>query len=142
MISGIEVGKHGGDLRMLIGRERDARFFNTYGYSHLVAYTPELELVPDILESFEVEDGRIFTLHLRKGHKWSDGEPFTAEDIRFFWDDIENNDDLTFSGPDIRLLVDGEKPVVEKLDDLTIRWSWSKPNRFFLPALAAANQLF
>ncbi|MGD9512377.1 MAG: ABC transporter substrate-binding protein, partial [Geminicoccaceae bacterium] len=109
MISGIEVGKHGGDLRMLIGRERDARFFNTYGYSHLVAYTPELELVPDILESFEVEDGRIFTLHLRKGHKWSDGEPFTAEDIRFFWDDIENNDDLTFSGPDIRLLVDGEK---------------------------------
>ena len=142
VVTGIEVGKPGGDLRMLIGRERDTRFFNTYGYAHLIAYTPQLDLVADILESFEVEDGRIFTLHLRKGHKWSDGTPFTAEDIRFFWDDIENNDDLTFSGPDIRLLVDGEKPVVEKLDDLTIRWSWSKPNRFFLPALAAANQLF
>ena len=142
IVTGIEPGKPGGELRMLIGRERDTRFFNIYGYSHLVAYTPELELVPDILESFEVEDGRVFTLHLRKGHKWSDGEPFTAEDIRFYWDDVENNEDLTFSGPDIRLLVDGEKPVVEKLDDLTIRWSWSKPNRFFLPALAAANQLF
>ncbi len=142
VITGIEVGKRGGDLRMLIGRERDTRFFNTYGYAHLIAYTPELELVPDILASYEVEDGRIFTLHLRKGHKWSDGEPFTAEDIRFYWDDVENNEDLTFSGPDIRLLVDGEKPVVEKLDDLTIRWSWSKPNRFFIPALAAANQLF
>ena len=142
VIAGIEVGKPGGDLRMLIGRERDTRFFNTYGYSHLVSYTPELELVPDILAGFEVEEGRVFTLRLRKGHKWSDGAPFTAEDIRFFWDDVENNDDLTFSGPDIRLLVDGEKPVVEMLDELTIRWTWSKPNRFFLPALAAANQLF
>ena len=142
VITGIEVGKPGGEMRMLIGRERDTRFFNTYGYSHLVSYTPELELVPDILAGFEVEEGRIFTLRLRQGHKWSDGEPFTAEDIRFFWDDVENSDDLTFSGPDIRLLVDGEKPVVEKLDDLTIRWTWSKPNRFFLPALAAANQLF
>src|SRR5262245_63181957 len=55
VITGIEVGKRGGDLRMLIGRERDTRFFNTYGYAHLIAYTPELELVPDILASYEVE---------------------------------------------------------------------------------------
>ena len=142
VIEGIEIGKPGGELRMLIGRERDTRFFNTYGYAHLISFTPELELVPDILAAYEVEDGRVFTLRLRKGHRWSDGQPFTAEDIRFYWDDIENNEDLTFSGPDIRLLVDGEKPVVEMVDELTIRWSWSKPNRFFIPALAAANQLF
>jgi peptide/nickel transport system substrate-binding protein len=142
VIKGIDIGKPGGELRMLIGRERDTRFFNTYGYSHLISFTPALELVPDILASYEVEEGRIFTLRLRKGHKWSDGQPFTAEDIRFFWDDVENNEDLTFSGPDIRLLVDGEKPLVEMVDELTIRWSWSKPNRFFIPALAAANQLF
>ena len=36
----------------------------------------------------------------------------------------------------------GEPPKVEVLDELTVRWSWSKPNRFFIPALAAANQLF
>ena len=142
VIEGIEIGKPGGELRMLIGRERDTRFFNTYGYAHLISFTPELELVPDILAAYEVEDGRVFTLRLRKGHRWSDGQPFTAEDIRFYWDDIENNEDLTFSGPDIRLLVDGEKPVVEMVDEHTIRWSWSKPNRFFIPALAAANQLF
>ena len=61
MIKGIEIGKPGGELRMLIGRERDTRFFNTYGYAHLIGFTPELELVPDILASYEVEDGRIFT---------------------------------------------------------------------------------
>ena len=142
VITGIEIGKPGGELRMLIGRERDTRYFNTYGYAHLIGFTPELELVPDILASYEVEEDRIFTLRLRKGHKWSDGQPFTAEDIRFYWDDVENNEDLTFSGPDIRLLVEGEKPKVELVDELTVRWSWSKPNRFFIPALAAANQLF
>ena len=123
VIDGIEIGKPGGELRMLIGRERDTRFFNIYGYSHLIGFDASSKLVPDILASYEVEEGRIFTLHLRKGHKWSDGQPFTAEDFRFYWDDVENNEDLTFSGPDIRLLVDGEKPKVEVLDELTVRWS-------------------
>ncbi len=142
VIEGIELGKPGGELRMLIGRERETRFFNIYGYAHLIGFDPDLNLVPDILSSYEVEDGRIFTLHLRPGHKWSDGEPFTAEDFRFFWEDVATSEDLSFSGPSIELVVDGELPKVEVLDDLTVRWSWSKPNRFFIPALAAANQLF
>ena len=142
VIEGIETGKPGGELRMLIGRERETRFFNIYGYSHLIGFDQELNLVPDILSSYEVEDGRVFTLHLRKGHKWSDGQPFTAEDFRFFWEDVATSEDLSFSGPDIELVVDGELPKVEVLDELTVRWSWSKPNRFFIPAMAAANQLF
>ena len=142
VIEGIEIGKPGGELRMLIGRERETRFFNIYGYSHLIGFDRDLNLVPDILAGLEVEDGRTFTLRLRKGHKWSDGQPFTAEDFRFFWEDVASNEDLSFSGPDIQLLTDGEPPKVEVLDELTVRWSWSKPNRFFIPAIAAANQLF
>ena len=46
---------------------------NVYGYSRLVGYDAEFEIVPDILEAIEVEDGRIFTLTCAKGHKWSDG---------------------------------------------------------------------
>jgi peptide/nickel transport system substrate-binding protein len=138
-----EPGKPGGELRMLIGRERETRFFNIYGYSHLIAFDRDLNLVPDILAGFEVEeDGRVFTLHLRKGHKWSDGQPFTAEDFRFYWEDVAQDPDLSFAGPEIQLVVDGELPKVEMLDELTVRYSWSKPNRFFVPALAAANQLF
>ncbi len=142
VIEGIEVGKLGGDMRMLIGRERETRFFNIYGYAHLIAFDRNLTLTPDILAGYEVEDGRIFTLHLRKGHKWSDGEPFTAEDFRFYWEDVATNPDLSFSGPDIQMIADGELPKVEVIDELTVRYSWSKPNRFFIPALAAANQLF
>jgi peptide/nickel transport system substrate-binding protein len=138
----LEIGRPGGEMRMLIGRERETRFYNIYGYAHLVAYDHDLKLAPDILKDFKAEDGRIFTFHLRKGHRWSDGEPFTAEDFRFFWEDVALDKNLSLIGPDIRLIVNGELPKVEVLDELTIRFSWSKPNRFFLPALASTNQLF
>jgi peptide/nickel transport system substrate-binding protein len=136
------VGKPGGELNMLVGRTKDTRLMVVYGYARLVAYNEELELVPDILKDVEVEDGRIFTLHLREGHRWSDGEPFTSEDFRYWWEDVANNEALSPTGPPALLYVDGEPPEVEFLDDLTVRYSWSKANPFFLPAVAAATPTF
>src|SRR3546814_8944240 len=57
-----------------------------------MAYDETLEIVPDILEWLEVEDGRSFTLKLREGHRWSDGHPLTAEDFRYFWEDVATNE--------------------------------------------------
>jgi peptide/nickel transport system substrate-binding protein len=136
-----EIGRPGGELRSLIGRARDTRLFFVYGHARLVDYDLSLDLVPDILESYAVEEGRIFTFKLREGHRWSDGHPFTAEDFRFFWEDVANNPKLQPSGPEIQLLVDGEPPKVEILDDRTIRYTWSRPNPLFLPAIAAASAL-
>ena len=82
------AGMHGGELRLLMGKQKDIRQIIIYGYARLVGYTPELELQTDILESYEVFENRIFTLHLRKGHKWSDGHPFTSEDFRYYWEDM------------------------------------------------------
>src|SRR5690606_29986389 len=79
-------GQPGGSLRILMSRAKDTRLMVVYGYARLVAYNEKLQLVPDILESYEIEDGRIFTFHLRPGHKWSDGHPFTAEDFRYYWE--------------------------------------------------------
>src|SRR5262245_50452452 len=62
-------GQHGGTLNSLAGRSRDTRLFAIYGYSRLVTYAPDLTIVPDIAESFEVKEGRIFTFKLRKGHR-------------------------------------------------------------------------
>jgi peptide/nickel transport system substrate-binding protein len=136
------IGKPGGDLHMLVSRDKDTRLMVVYGYARLVGYTPKLDLVPDILETVDVEDGRSFTLHLRKGHRWSDGEPFTSEDFRYWWEDVANNQKLSPTGPPPELFVDGEPPKVEFPDPLTVRYSWSKPNPFFLPALAQATPLF
>jgi peptide/nickel transport system substrate-binding protein len=136
------VGKPGGELDMLVGRAKDTRLMVVYGYARLVAYDEALELKPDILKDVEVEDGRIFTLRLRPGHRWSDGEPFTSEDFRYWWEDVANNPQLSPTGPPAELFVDGEAPKVEFLDPLTVRYSWSKPNPFFLPALAGATPTF
>lgn len=136
------VGKQGGSISTLITREKDIRLLVVYGYARLVAYNEDLEIVPDILKKVEIEDGRIFTFHLREGHKWSDGAPFTTEDFRYYWEDVANNDKLTPSGPTTALTVDGEFPAVEVIDPLTIRYSWSKPNPFFLTQLAGARPLF
>lgn len=139
---GMQPGKQGGTLNMLIGRARDVRLLVVYGYSRLVGYNSKLELSADILESFESKDDKVFTFKLRKGHRWSDGQPFTTEDFRYFWEDVANNPELSPTGPQSELLVDGEKPKVEILDPTTVRYSWSKPNREFLQRLAGASPLY
>ena len=136
------VGNPGGELRMLIGGPKDTRMMVVYGYARLVGYTPALTLVPDILKSVDVQDGRIFTLHLRSGHKWSDGHPFTSEDFRYWFEDVAQNSKLSPSGLPVSMLVQGEIPRFEMLDDTTIRYAWTRPNPLFLPELAGADPLY
>jgi peptide/nickel transport system substrate-binding protein len=140
--SGFKPGKHGGQLRLLMGKQKDIRQLVIYGYARLIGYNSELELKADILESFEVVENRIFTLHLRKGHQWSDGHPFTSDDFRYYWEDIANNPELSRGGLAHELLIDGEAPLVEFPDLHTVRYSWSQPNPYFIPALAGARPLY
>jgi peptide/nickel transport system substrate-binding protein len=142
MDDGRAPGEYGGTLNILMARDRDVRQMVVYGYARLVKYNRDFEIVPDILQSVDVEDGRIFTLHLRKGHRWSDGAPFTTEDFRYWWEDVANNPELSPAGPPVILRVNGEPPKVEIIDETTIRYSWSAPNPRFLPALAAASPLY
>ena len=135
-------GRQGGQLNMLVASARDTRLMTVYSYTRLIVYDDKFKLHPDILESYEVKDGREFTFKLRAGHKWSDGQPFTTEDFRFFWEDVANNKELSPSGPSVELLVDGKPPKVEIIDERTIRYSWDKPNPYFIESQARAAPLF
>lgn len=137
----LSPGRQGGDLTMLVARDKDTRLMYSFGYARLVTYDQDLQIVPDILKSVDVQDGRVFTLHLRPGMRWSDGAPFTTDDFRFWWQDVANNKHLSPYGPPVAILVDGEKPQVDIIDTTTIRYSWSHRNPFFLPALAGAQPL-
>jgi peptide/nickel transport system substrate-binding protein len=108
--AGWSPGRYGGELRTLMAKDRDIRMMVVYGYARLVAYDEHLHLVPDILESLDNVGNRVFTLHLRPGHKWSDGQPFTADDFRYFWEDVANNKDLSPFGLPRALLVDYHGP--------------------------------
>jgi peptide/nickel transport system substrate-binding protein len=136
------LGRHGGQIRLLMGRAKDIRLLVVYGYARLAKYIPDLSIQPDILKDIDVRQGREFTLHLRRGHKWSDGHPFTTEDFRFYWDDIANNEELSPTGLPAVMKIGGEAPTFEVIDDVTVRYTWSLPNPYFLPLLAQANPFY
>lgn len=137
-----EPGRHGGVVDTLVGRAKDIRLMVVYGYARLICYDENLELQPDIARAVDVSEGRQFTIHLRAGHKWSDGAPFTAEDFRYYWEDMATDKTISPLGPDSFLIVDGELPTFEVIDPLTVRYTWSKPNPFFLSKLAAPRPPF
>jgi len=135
-------GRPGGQVNMLMANTRDTRLMTVYSYTRLISYDEKFQLRPDILEAFEAKENREFTLTLRAGHKWSDGHPFTTEDFRFFWEDVANNKKLSKGGPSVELMVDGKPPKVEIIDDRTIRYTWDKPNPYFIESQARAAPLF
>jgi len=135
-------GKNGGECTMLIAAARDTRLMTLYANARLIVYDDTFKLHPDILASYEAKDGREFTFKLRAGHKWSDGQPFTTEDFRYYWEDVANNKELTSGGPSLELLVHGQPPKVDIIDELTIRYTWDKPNPYFIESQARANPLW
>jgi len=72
------------------------------------------------------KDGKTLTLYLRKGIKWSDGYPFTADDIMFWYEDIVLNDELTPVEPR-QWSPGGELMELEKLDDYTVKARFAAP---------------
>ena len=140
---GKEVGYHGGTLDMIMGRTKDSRQMVVYGYARLVAYEPSsFDLVPDILADVDVQGDRVFTFTLREGHRWSDGHPFTAEDFRYWWEDVANHEELSPTGPDSAMLVNGKAPQFRVISPTQVQFAWSVPNPSFLPALAGTRPLY
>ena len=131
-----EVGRYGGEIRTLVAKARDLRYLSANAYTRLVGYDEKLDMQPDLAQSVEVEDNRVFTITLREGHRWSDGHPFTIEDFRYWWQDVALNKELSPTGPPEIFVVDGRFPKVDFIDDRRMRFSWEKPNPRFLPALA------
>jgi len=139
---GKKIGKRGGTMKLLMAKPKDIRMMVIYSGTRLVSYDDGFKLAPDILKSIDIVENRMFTLHLRKGHKWSDGHPFTAEDFRYYWEDVANNEDLARGGLSNKLLVNGKAPRFEVLDEMTVRYTWDAANPLFLTALAGARPLY
>ncbi len=139
---GRQTGQPGGTWRMLMSDQRDLRFMTVFSYTRLVVFDEKLNLVPDILQSLDNQDDEVFTLHLRPGHRWSDGQPFTSEDFEYYWNDFANDKKLSPSGPPLALIANGKPPKFEVLDKETVRYTWADPNPGFLPAIASSNPTF
>ena len=94
---------------------------------------------PELAKSWEIsEDGLAITFHLRKGIRWSDGTPFTADDVLFTYNDLVLNDDVDTYARDGLRLPDGTFPVVERVDAHSVRFALSVRFRPLLDALTAS----
>ncbi|HVX44909.1 MAG TPA: ABC transporter substrate-binding protein [Mycobacteriales bacterium] len=92
--------------------------------------------IPSMVEGWDVSDGgKTYTFHLRKGLKWSDGHPYTTDDVIFMMKNILLNTTLTPVYP-IYWTVNGKPPTVKAIDELTFTFSYDTPSGL-LPAYIA-----
>jgi len=94
------IGKYGGNWRRAFTGAIDEQNSHRLLHDHVIYYDLDGQtLMPHIAKSWEVsDDGRMFTIHLREGMKWSDDHPFTADDFLFEYEDVIVNDQLCPDG--------------------------------------------
>ncbi len=132
------IGQYGGQIRFgLRGSSDHNHILRMVGPQGLVRWNPQYtDLVPNVAREVEVnENATEFTFHLREGMRWSDGEPFTADDIMFNVEDLIFNTDFAPTPP--RYMPGGEPMTVEKVDDYTVRFTFAEPYGDFLAELAS-----
>lgn len=133
-----QTGEYGGTLRRaILGGGDQHNMVRTIGSDNMVRWDWNwTEVKPNIAKSWDVsDDASKFTFHLREGMRWSDGAPFTADDIMFWYDDVFNdpaltpNKDSTFIGP-------AGPATVSKIDDYTVMFDFGAPNGLFIQNMA------
>ena len=134
------IGQYGGTWRRAFLGPADANNYVRVVYDALFRFSPDgAKIEPKIALGAEASaDFKVWTLRLRKGSRWSDGAPFTADDILFWYKDILLLRDLTPALPGWIRNADGTPALVEKLDDQTLRFTYREPATLFL--VAVANQ--
>lgn len=133
------IGKYGGTWLRLANAPEDVSTI-TYRISgpYLVRWSPlGYPLEPHIAKSVvPSEDARVWTVKLRKGMRWSDGHPYTADDIMYWWDAEINNKVLSALPPPF-MLIGGKAGRIEKVDDLTVRFVFDASYPLFMEVLAS-----
>jgi peptide/nickel transport system substrate-binding protein len=140
VIAADEVGVYGGTLRGgTKGGQDDALFTRTFGFEGLLRWTKGWTgIEPNLAEKVDVNaDATEYTVHLRKGLKWSDGEPFTTEDI-LFWYEMLHDPELKVGVP-AQWKIAGKEAVLTKVDDYTLKITFAQSYGTFMLELASVN---
>ena len=137
-----EVGKYGGTLqRVFIGT--GSYLFGNIDKQPLLRQKQDRSgeiikpsgVTPNLIESLEFSpDAKSATIHLLEGLKWSNGDPYTADDIEFMWNDLILDDNFPAPVPG-GFKAGGKLPKFKKIDEYTVRFTWDTPYMAFRYAL-------
>jgi peptide/nickel transport system substrate-binding protein len=138
-----EVGTFGGTLdrgsAFLMGDWIPLHLTMESLFSHQWPFPNVGPVEPNLADEWSYnDDGTELTVHLREGLKWSDGETFTSEDVLFYWKDVCLNEN-SFVNLASSLLIEGEPPDLQIIDDNNIKFTFSKP--FFFSETVFASLL-
>ena len=138
-----EIGKYGGTWRRAFTGPADLENGNRICSTDkplFVDYTGTV-IKPCVAKAWKMgDDGKVFTLTFRKGMKWSDGAPFTTDDVMFWYEDIYQNKEL-LPIPPTELTVNGRVGRIEKVDETTIAFVFAEPYYLFEAIMAGDAQL-
>ncbi|MBN2470609.1 MAG: ABC transporter substrate-binding protein [Anaerolineae bacterium] len=124
------IGEYGGTWHRAFLGSRDFHALGRLIYESVLRWprVPSDPIGPGLAERWEwSEDGTALTLFFREGLRWSDGTPFTVDDVIFWWEDIENDPNIT-SAIHAEWVVNGEPMTLEKVDDITLTLNFAGPN--------------
>ncbi len=129
------IGKYGGTWYRVATSEGDVGIISwRLSGGQLLRWSPlGYPIRPHLAKDWEVsDDRREYTLYLREGVKWSDGHPFTARDILYWWEkEVQHFDQRPHY-----MTIRGELGDIEKIDRYTVRFTFPHPNGLFAEALA------
>jgi len=125
-------------FNVLVAQETSSTEVAQYLFEGLTEFDPRNgEILPRLAESWEHSpDGLRWTFHLRKGVRWSDGQPFTARDVVFTFNDVIFNPAIPSSARDI-FMIQGRPVAVKIVDTATVEFQLPAP---FAPFLFALTQ--
>ena len=132
------IGQYGGTFHALSNAsEAGTSDFLSVRHVNLVRYSDDLQtVVPFVAKDWQWNDDYTqLTMHLRKGHKWSDGAPFTSADIKFWYDNLMMDPNV-FSKPKDYALVAGKAMTVETPDPQTVVFNLPAPKPGLLATFA------
>lgn len=134
-----EIGKYGGTLDALSNAtEAGTSDFMSTRHVNLVRYSDDLQtIVPNVAKSWSWnEDFTQLTFVLRKGHKWSDGQPFGAKDVEFWYENLQIDKNVIEKPKDYSLVA-GKTMTVDVLDPQTVRFNLPSPKPGLLVTFAS-----
>ena len=138
-------GEYGGTINSAVLGQADTGWMDcmVIAQDNIVCWDLEWnEVQPNVAESVEYSDGgKVYTFTLREGTKWSDGKPFTTDDIIFWYEDIFSDKALT-PAPDSALVAGGKPVVIRKSGERSVQFVFAAPNGLLLPWLAAYYSSF